>query len=224
MEQRKLLTIGTSNLRRLRLQQNHSLRAKFRIQQIINKGWIDPEKLEQQIQELNSRFDVILFHSGNWLYPTRPHWDHFCLKRWDLGEATKYIEKLINIMEKYATLVVITETHPRSLQNPKRCESFNAGTQLRFRRIVKKLLLDGVLTGNVRFLGFATLIKDYFYRIGERTLPWRHMGEEFSKRFLTFSEIHLGEEGNDILQDLTATHLVRISQNYFTSHWIKNAV
>lgn len=216
MEQKNLLTVGTSNLRKLRLNQHHKLRSVFRIQQLIFNTMISPEELEQSLKELNCTFDVALLHSGNYLLPTKLHRGHICLDpTWNLNKTTDYIATLIKVLEKYSKLIIITETHPRSLYTPRECESFNSRIQFRFRRLIKQLMLKRALVGNVRFLSFTMIVKDYFLiRTREKHLPWRYMPVEFARRFLTFSGVHLNELGNDILQDLTASHILRIFWNH----------
>ena len=215
MRQRSILLIGTSNLWRLRLDQHHCLRSVIRIQQIIFRNHINPEELQKKLQEHNCIFDIVLIHSGNWLYPTRLHNGHLCLQNWYLENATEHIIQLIRTVEPFSKLTIITETHPRILHAPRNCLSFNPMIQGRFWKVIKNLLHKRVLNHKVRFLSCTTVVQEYFLKNGEGYIPWNQLPLTFSRRFLNSSEIHLGQQGNVILQDLLVAQILNIARNYF---------
>ena len=215
MRQRSILLVGTSNLRRLRLDQHHLLRSVVKIQQIIFRNHINSEELKEKLQEHNWIFDITLIHSGNWLYPSQWHDGHLCLQPWNLETAAEHIRQLLKTIEPFSKLTIITETHPRILHAPRNCLSFNPIIQSRFRKVINNLLLKRVLNHKVRFINCNKVIKDHFLKTGEGHIPWNLMALKFSERFLDPSEIHLNTAGNDILQDLLVSQILKIARNYF---------
>ena len=214
MEQRELLMIGTSELRKIRLDQHPRLRSIFRTQRILFTNSINLEEVQTMLEQRNRMVDVILVYSGQYLCPMKRHGDHLCLERWHLRKTAEYMGKLITILSKHCRLVVIADTHPKILNTPMQCNKFNVATQFRGKLLIKQLIRDRIPT-NVRFLLFASMLHGYYYRSPQRNIPWQCRSIDFAQRFLNDTEYDLKEEGNRIVQNLTATALLKIAQNYF---------
>ena len=214
MEQRELLMIGTRELRNILLNQHPRLRSIFRIQRLQFTTIINLEEVQTMLEKDNRMFDVILVYSGQYLYPLKRHADHLCLEKWQLRKTADYMEKLIKILSKHCRLVVVADTHPRILNTPMQCNKFNVVTQFRGKLLIKQLIRDRI-PSNVRFLLFANMLHGYYYRSPHSNIPWQCRTIDFAQRFLNDNEVDLTEEGNRIVQNLTATALLKIAQNYF---------